>query len=642
MSSILRFKPSKRLLSIPLLICSFIMGGSIISFLPGRAASLSWQSKVDPWVLDTSKQGATEFLVFMQEQADLSPAKNLPTKLDKGEFVYEQLTETARRSQAPLLAALQKMAADHTSKVDYRSFWVTNAIWVRGNAAAVQELAQRPDVAHIYANPMVKLSLPDQQSQPAAPAEANALQWDILKIQAQEVWNSGYTGQGVVVAGQDTGYDWDHPALIGKYRGWNGSIADHNYSWHDAIHENNPITPNGNICGFNSPVPCDDETHGTHTMGTMVGDGGPGYQIGVAPGARWIGCRNMEEDWGTPATYMECFEWFIAPTDLQGENPRPDLAPDVINNSWSCPPVEGCTDPNVLLTTVENVRLAGILTVQSAGNSGSQCETINSPAAIYEASFTVGATDSSDIIANFSSRGPVTVDNSNRLKPDISAPGVSIYSSIPGGGYYYKSGTSMAAPHVAGLVALLISARPELKGQVDQIEEAIRHSAKPLTTSQKCGDIPGSQVPNNTYGWGRVDAWNALTEIMEELELTKTASDPLYDPGQILTYTLKLNYTYGVDPTNHIMITDVIPADTTFITATLPHTQTGTTILWALPTLEPGHSWEVNLAIQVPVDASAPIVNQFYSASSDEFPTIHGIPIFTYLAKHYFLPLIVR
>ncbi len=246
-------------------------------------------------------------------------------------------------------------------------------------------------------------------------------------------------------------------------------------------------------------------------MGTMVGDDGQGNQIGMAPGARWIGCRNMNSGVGTPATYAECFEWFVAPTDLNGQNPRPDLAPDVINNSWSCPASEGC-NPDSLITVVEDVRAAGILVVVSAGNSGSGgCSSINTPAAIYDASFTVGATDSDDQIAIFSSRGPVTVDGSNRLKPDVSAPGVSVYSSYPTNSYTSMSGTSMAAPHVAGLAALLISAHPSSRDQVDQLEQIIT-SCLPLRPPRDlCSDVPGSpRSPNNVYGYGRVDAWLAL------------------------------------------------------------------------------------------------------------------------------------
>jgi subtilisin family serine protease len=325
------------------------------------------------------------------------------------------------------------------------------------------------------------------------------------------VWALGYTGQGVVVGGQDTGYQWNHPALINHYRGWDGTNANHNYNWHDAIHGLNPHNTGNNPCGYNLTAPCDDNSHGTHTMGTMVGDDGAGNQIGMAPGAKWIGCRNMERGWGTPATYTECFQWFVAPTDLNGQNPDPSKAPDVINDSWYCPPAEGCADPLILQSVVENVRAAGIVVVFAAGNSGSGCSSINAPGAMYDASFTVGATDSGDNIAGFSSRGPVTVDGSNRLKPNVSAPGVNIRSSVPVNSYASGwSGTSMAGPHVVGLVALLLSAHPELRGQVDTIEHIIESSAVPRTDSQSCGDIPGTDVPNNTYGWGRVDALAAL------------------------------------------------------------------------------------------------------------------------------------
>jgi subtilisin family serine protease len=222
----------------------------------------------------------------------------------------------------------------------------------------------------------------------------------------------------------------------------------------------------------------------------------------------------MDKGAGTPITYSECYQWFIAPTNLNNQNPRPDLAPDVINNSWSCPASEGCSDPNILLTVVQNVRAAGIVTVHSAGNSGTACSSINTPAAIYDESFTVGNTNLEDNIAASSSRGPVTVDGSNRIKPDVSAPGSNIRSSIPGGSYSWLSGTSMAAPHVAGLVALLLSVRPELSGRPDAIEISIASSAVARTTSENCGGVDGNSIPNNTYGWGRVDAWNAVQSAL--------------------------------------------------------------------------------------------------------------------------------
>jgi uncharacterized repeat protein (TIGR01451 family) len=604
--------------------------------------SPDWRAKVDDWVLQTAAQGETEFLVMLQEQADLSGAERLRTKQEKGRYVYQQLTAAAEHSQKPVLRALQALAAESPGQVEYRPYWIANMIWVRGDSQVAQALAQREDVAHLYANPQVALDAPLPASQPMltlqAPDEADEtiIELSLQRIHAPEVWAQGYTGQGVVIGGQDTGYDWDHPALQGKYRGWNGASANHNYNWHDAIHSG------GGICGPDSPVPCDDGYHGTHTMGTMAGEGfdtlGNLRKIGVAPGAKWIGCRNMNVGVGSPATYSECYQWFIAPTDLNGANPRTDLAPDIINNSWSCPVSEGCTDPNVLLTVVNNVRLAGILTVHSAGNSGSTCSSVNTPAAIYDSSFTVGATDNNDIIATFSSRGPVTVDGSNRLKPDVSAPGVNIYSTEPGGGYRILSGTSMAAPHVAGLAALLLSQRPDLSGKVDQIEDLIRLGATPRTSSQICGGIPGSEIPNNTYGWGRVDALTTVSGAL--LGIQKEPSWYYYDPGDVITYTVQVTNYRPTDPIFNVVISDTLPANTNFISATLPHTRLNDLFVWSLPQLDAGQSHSVQLVVQIPPDATTHIVNQDYAAIGDEMLPISGPPVWVYLAHYTFIPMV--
>ena len=474
----------------------------VLAVLTARAGvPENWQDKVDPRLL----QGApatNEFLVILSEQADLSGATALKTKAAKGRYVFERLTEVAQRTQQPLLKTLQE------KKLEYQPFWVANMICVRGDLPAIQSLAQRADTARIVANSANRV--PDLLPVTAAPRITSSVEWNLSQVHAPDVWALGYTGQGVVVAGQDTGYQWNHPALINHYRGWDGTNANHNYNWHDAIHGPNPHNTGDNPCGYNLTAPCDDNSHGTHTMGTMVGDDGAGNQIGMAPGAKWIGCRNMERGWGTAATYLECFQWFLAPTDLNDQNPDPSKAPDVINNSWYSDASEGTTNLFVFQTAVENLRAAGVVVVVSAGNEGSGCSTITSPA-IYDASFSVGATDSGDNIASFSSRGPVTVDGSNRLKPNVSAPGVNIRSSVPVNSYAGGwSGTSMAGPHVVGLVALLLSAHPELRGHVDTIEHIIESSAVPRTDSQSCGDIPGTDVPNNTYGWGRVDALAAL------------------------------------------------------------------------------------------------------------------------------------
>jgi serine protease AprX len=496
----------------------FIVMGSV-SYGAGALAPIPpWQAKVDPWVLETADTGKTEFLIFLSEQADLGEAAHLPKKTEKGKHVYAALTTAAERTQAPLIRELKRRG------LEYRPFWIVNMIWVRGDVADVQALALRGDVAHIYANPTVHVDEPIAEpaytAGPQAAAQPDAIEWNITKVHAPEVWAAGFTGQGVVIGGQDTGYQWDHPALKGKYRGWDGSTADHNYNWHDAIHDA------GSSCVADSAAPCDDHGHGTHTMGTMVGDDGLGNQIGMAPGTRWIGCRNMKNGWGTPATYAECYEWFIAPTKVDDSAPDPSKAPDVINNSWSCPPSEGCTDPNVLLTAVQNVRAAGIVTVHSAGNEGSiGCSSVANPAAIYAESFAVGATDSSDGIAGFSSRGPVTIDGSNRRKPDVSAPGVSVRSAYPSSSYTTMSGTSMAGPHVAGAVALLISAYPWLAGDVDALENILEQSAVRRPSSQGCGGDSSTAVPNNVYGWGRIDALAAYNFVRSVTDVAISRKD---------------------------------------------------------------------------------------------------------------------
>lgn len=602
-----------------------------------QLTSTDWQRKVDPWVLETAAQeSSTEFILFLKEQADLSGAKRLTAKLEKGRYVFEQLTSLAERTQKPILQRLQTLSANQPGRVEFRPYWVANMIWVRGDEAVLQEMAQRPDIAHIYANPQVRLDAP----QPAAPiiqtpsAATDTIEWNIVKVGAPQVWAYGYTGQGVVIGGQDTGYAWEHPALKSKYRGWNGVTADHNYSWHDAIHSGT------SSCPPDIPYPCDDNYHGTHTMGTMVGDDGAGYYIGMAPGARWIGCRNMLHGVGTPITYSECYQWFIAPTDLNNQNPRPDLAPDVINNSWSCPPSEGCTDPNVLLTVVNNVVAAGIVTVHSAGNSGPGCGSVSTPAAIYDASFTVGNTDGNDIINSSSSRGPVTIDGSNRLKPDISAPGTSVRSSVPWG-YAILSGTSMAGPHVAGLVALMLSAEPRLSGNVEQIETLIKQNALPRTNSQLCGDIPGSQVPNNTYGYGRIDAYKTFRGLFsQEFSLQKTPSFPFYDPGGLITYTLQITHVTSFFSTTHVLLRDVLPEGVSFITATQPYTRSGDLFEWGFPFMLAGESRSVQLVVQASETATQGITNWDYSVQSDQVARQSGPPITLYKAIYFYLPWI--
>lgn len=483
-----------------------------LSLSAAAAPSPSALAKIAPWVLEHTERGAqAEYIVVMADQADLSGAAALPTKLEKGRFVYETLHRKAEATQGPLLADLAARG------VEYRPYYIVNMIWVKGDRVLAYDLAERYDVARIDPNPHVQFVLPVPEgpileTDPAAEAPA-AVEPGVAYVRAPQVWSLGYTGQGTVVAGADTGIRWTHNALKPHYRGWNGSVANHDYNWHDSVHSG------GGSCGPNTAAPCDDNGHGTHTVGTAVGYDGASNQVGMAPGAKWMGCRNMNAGVGSPATYIECFEFFLAPypvggTPAQGD---PAQAPDVTINSWGCPlppdPQAECTAADIepLRQAVAAQRAAGILTEASAGNSGSACSTVQDPPAMHDESFTTGALNTGgDTAASFSSRGPVTLDSSNRIKPDIAAPGTSTRSSYRTSDTSYTSlsGTSMAGPHVAGGVALLLSAFPNLSGDVNGIEARLTSSAFRISSSA-CGSTAGV-YPNNTFGFGRLDMGCAI------------------------------------------------------------------------------------------------------------------------------------
>src|SRR5438477_7328699 len=458
-------------------------------------------NKIASWVIDHTANGQrAEFFVVLADQADLSGAASLPTKAAKGRFVHQTLLEKAQSTQEPILQWLRDRNIEH------RSFYIVNAILVKGDRRVAEALAARPDVARATGNPDIHNDLPQPgpvEVSPLAPRTPATIEPGIVYTHAPDVWALGFRGETVVVASADTGVRWTHDALKPQYRGWDGINANHNFNWHDSIHDSV-----GNPCGNDSQEPCDDFFHGSHTTGTAIGDDGGTNQIGMAPGARWIACRNMDVGTGTPARYIECMEWFLAPyplncTPAEGD---PSKAPDITTNSWGCPTSEGCVVGDELQAAVEAQEAAGIQMVVAAGNSGPSCSTVSDPPSFYDASYTVGALNTgTDTIAIFSSRGPVTRDGSNRTKPDITAPGTNTRSASNAcdSCYTFASGTSMATPHIAGAMALLWSALPSLQHQIEASRDALDNSAVELD-SALCP--PGGPTPpNNVYGWGRID-----------------------------------------------------------------------------------------------------------------------------------------
>ncbi len=548
------FTPWRRILCSLFLVAAGVAAIGAIAFSDavGQRVEVPTQGAVHPGALqkiapevlaDTADGRSASVVILLADQANVSAGYNMRDQAAQGWFVYNTLTQHAARTQIGLRNFLDSRG------VTYQSFWAANMLVATADRALVEAVAARPDVARVDSNkPTRWIEDPSIANFGVTPSAPNVVEWGVQNVNAPQVWAMGFTGQGIVVANQDTGMRWTHNALKPHYRGWDGVNADHNYNWWDAIHSG------GGSCSPNHQEPCDDSGHGTHTTGTTTGDDGAGNQIGVAPGAQWIGCRNMDQGNGTPATYTECFQFFIAPTDLNGQNPDPTVRPHVMNNSWGCPVSEGCTTGAELETIVNNTQAAGIFVEVSAGNAGPACSTVNDPPSIYEASFSTGAINQGNFLADFSSRGPSLFYNPPLLKPNVSAPGVNVRSSLPSSDSSYGnlSGTSMAGPHVVGVVALLWSARPQLQRDIATTKTILQNTANPNVTvnpPQTCDGIPNTQIPNNSFGYGRVDALAAVNSVPQGTPTPSPSGTVPPTPTPTLTPTPTASGTVPPSPT---------------------------------------------------------------------------------------------
>lgn len=443
-------------------------------------------------------------IVIMADQADIKTL-NANLKQEKATMkarhqrVLSALQTAASESQGNIVSYLETKKREGSVK-GYTRFWIMNLIVVQSTRKELEKIAARSDVEIVEENFKVSLIEPvgERAKSVEIPSKGIGVTPGLRAINAPRVWHElGITGLGRLVGNIDTGVDGAHPALTNR---WRGNHEPWQECWKDAV-------------GFGDTIPHDYYGHGTHVMGTLCGLGAATNDtIGVAWQAEWIADNSINQNTGTAFDndILEAFQWFADP---DGDTTTIDDVPDVVQNSWGIDHrFSGYQDCDYRWQTViENCEAAGVVVTFSAGNEGSSPKTLRSPANICNTpitNFAIGAVDATHYgfpypIAGFSSRGPSDCDGVTK-KPEVVAPGVQVYSSVPGGGYeqYGWDGTSMAGPHVAGVVALMRQANPDLS--VDSIKQILINTAVDL----------GAFGEDNDYGWGIIDAYEAVSAVM--------------------------------------------------------------------------------------------------------------------------------
>ncbi len=431
------------------------------------------------------------FFVVLREQADLKPAETIADVTERRAWVYHTLVAQADATQPPLLAWLE---ARH---LPYRRYYLVNGIAVQANVWRRRQMSRLPGVDRVLPLPQLRPLPAPAPREPADTGPEEDLGWNLAAIGAPRVWEElGIIGAGVTIGHADSGVDASHPALAPGYR---GRLMGDSYNWFDPW--------------YGRPEPADESGHGTYTLAIAVGRDG----LGVAPGASWFSCVNLARNLGNVAYYLDCMQFMLAPHPPEGDplrDGRPEWAADISTNSWGCPPaLEGC-DQLTLWQATAALRAAGIFFVVAVGNEGPACHSLRTPPGNYGHVFAVGAVDRAGNLAPFSGRGPDTQAPDGNTAPDVLAPGVAITSAWPDGGRHTSSGTSAAAPHVAGVAALMWSANPQLRGDVETTERLLQETAAPYR-GQPDGCGTEGEFPDSGAGYGVVDAYAAVRRALE-------------------------------------------------------------------------------------------------------------------------------
>ena len=462
-------------IAISLLYVPIVTAGKLSPNLSSEISTMNKDSLVAVWI---------QLPKVKSVSVKKSKSAALTTRAERYNQKYNFLKSAHQAAQQQLLGSLKRLRASGKS-TEIKSSWLANVVEVRIAAGELEKLAQRSDIKTIYNVPELTLIKADNTQPQKSPALSAGIEPNLIYINADQAWLAGYTGAGRLICSFDTGVDGDHPAL---YNSWKGHDGDSAAAWFDP--RDGQSFPNAKPGGFPGTY-----AHGTHTMGIMVGHNS-NDTVGVALDAKWISAAVVDI---TGASYIDAFEWAANP---DGDPNSMDDVPDVINHSWGVKDI-GCQE--VFYELIENLEALGIVNIFAAGNDGQfGSSTIRNPANRALDSidcFAVGAVQltTPTTIWSGSSRGPS--DCNGAIKPNVTAPGQGVRSTTPNGFYGSLSGTSIAAPHVSGLVALMRQKNPN--ATVAEIKTAI------LTSTQKFG----LALPNDTFGWGVIDCMAALDAI---------------------------------------------------------------------------------------------------------------------------------